>query len=192
MSISTFVSIGLGALLVFWSVGAYNRLVRLRNTIGNAFGQIEVQLKQRHDLILRMVDAARKYLSHEQSTLEAVIAAHHRARSAGDAVRGRPTHAGAVTAWADAERALDGRLERLFAVAEAYPEFKADPAIHPLSEALTSADSKLGFARQVYNDAVRDYNHAQGQFPALLIARLFGFAPSVMLRATESTPLPPT
>jgi LemA protein len=186
MSMSTLVSIGLCALLVFWAVGAYNRLVRLKNTIGNAFGQIDVQLKRRYDLIPNLVEAAQRYLQHEQSTLEAVIAARNQARSASDAVRKRPANAGAVTALAVAEQALDGSLGRLFAVAEAYPELKADQTIRQLSEELTSTENKVGFARQAYNDAVLDYNNAQGQFPALLIARLFGFAPSVMLRATES------
>lgn len=186
MSMSTLVSIGLCALLVFWAVGAYNRLVRLKNTIGNAFGQIDVQLKRRYDLIPNLVDAAKKYLQHEQSTLEAVIAARNHALSASDAVRSHPAHAGAVTAWVAAEQALDGSLGRLFAVAEAYPELKADQTIRELSEELTSTENKVGFARQAYNDAVLDYNNAQGQFPALLIARLFGFVPSAMLRATES------
>lgn len=186
MSMSTLVSIGLCALLVFWAVGAYNRLVRLKNTIGNAFGQIDVQLKRRYDLIPNLVEAAKKYLQHEQSTLEAVITARNQARSASDAMRSRPANAGAVTALAVAEQALDGSLGHLFAVAEAYPELKADQTIRELSEELTSTENKVGFARQAYNDAVLDYNNAQGQFPALLIASLFGFAPSVMLRATES------
>jgi len=186
MSMSTLVSIGLCALLVFWAVGAYNRLVRLKNTIGNAFGQIDVQLKRRYDLIPNLVDAAKKYLQHEQSTLEAVIAARNHALSASDAVRSHPAHVGAVTALVAAEQALDCSLGRLFAVAEAYPELKADQTIRELSEELTSTENKAGFARQAYNDAVLDYNNAQGQFPALLIARLFGFAPLAMLRATES------
>lgn len=186
MSMNTLVYIALASLLVFWAVGAYNRLVRLKNIIGNAFGQIDVQLKRRYDLIPNLVDAARKYLQHEQSTLEAVIAARNQARTASDAVRSRPANAKAVTALAVAEQALDGSLGRLFAVAEAYPELKADQTIRELSEELTSTENKVSFARQAYNDAVLDFNNAQGQFPALLIARLFGFAPSAMLRATEN------
>ncbi|NMM10532.1 MAG: LemA family protein [Polaromonas sp.] len=186
MSMNTLVYITLASLLVFWAVGAYNRLVRLKNIIGNAFGQIDVQLKRRYDLIPNLVDAARKYLQHEQSTLEAVIVARNQARTASDAVRSRPANANAVTALAVAEQALDGSLGRLFAVAEAYPELKADQTIRELSEELTSTENKVSFARQAYNDAVLDFNNAQGQFPALLIARLFGFAPSAMLRATEN------
>ena len=186
MSLSNLVSIAVLALLVCWAVGAYNRLVRLKNLIANAFGQIDVQLKRRYDLIPNLVEAAKKYLQHEQSTLEAVMAARNQARTASDAVRSRPANAAAVTTLAAAEQALDGSLGQLFAVAEAYPELKADQTIRDLSEELTSTENKVGFARQAYNDAVLDYNNAQGQFPAVLIARVFGFAPSAMLRATES------
>ena len=186
MSMSTLVFIVLAALLVFWAVGAYNRLVRHKNTIANAFGQIDVPLKRRYDLIPNLVEAARKYLQHEQSTLEAVMAARNQARSASDRVASRPGKADAVLALAAAEQTLDSSLGRLFALAEAYPDLKADQTIRELSEELTSTENKVGFARQAYNDAVLDYNNAQGQFPALLIARLFGFAPSAMLRATES------
>ena len=190
MPLQTIVLFTLLAMLVFWAVGAYNRLVRLKNTIANAFGPIDVQLKRRYDLIPNLVEAARKYLKHEQGTLEAVIAARNQARSASDAVRSRPGKADAVIALAAAEQALDGSLDRLFSVAEAYPELKADQTIRDLSEELASTRNKGGFARQAYNDAVLDYNHAQGQFPALLIARMFGFVPSAMLRATEAATRP--
>ena len=186
MSPTDLIYVALPALLIFWAVGAYNRLVRLKNIIANAFGQIDVQLKRRYDLIPNLVEAAKKYLQHEQSTLEAVMLARNKAKSASDAVRSKPTQAAAVVALAAAEQALDGTLGRLFAVAEAYPELKADQTIRDLSEELTSTENKVTFARQAYNDAVLDYNNAQGQFPALMIASLFGFAPSAMLRATES------
>jgi LemA protein len=182
----TLVSIALTALLVFWAVGAYNRLVRLKNIIANAFGQIDVQLKRRYDLIPNLVDAARKYLQHEQATLESVIAARNQARSASERVASRPGKADAIIALAAAEQTLDSSLGRLFALAEAYPDLKADQTIRELSEELTSTENKVGFARQAYNDAVLDYNNAQGQFPALLVARLFGFSPSAMLQSTES------
>ena len=186
MSLQTIVSLTLLAMLVFWAVGAYNRLVRLKNIIANAFGQIDVQLKRRYDLIPNLVEAAKKYLQHEQATLEAVISARNQARSASDTVRSRPGKTDAVIALAAAEQTLDSSLGRLFALAEAYPDLKADQTIRELSEELTSTENKVGFARQAYNDAVLDYNNAQGQFPALLVARLFGFAPSAMLQATES------
>ena len=186
MSSQTLVLIAVLALLVFWSVGAYNRLVRLKNVIANAFGQIDVQFKHRNDLIPNLVEAAKKYLQHEQATLEAVIAARNQAKVASDVVRSRPANAVAVTALSVAEQALDNTLGHLFALAEAYPELKADQTIRELSKELTSTENKAAFARQAYNDAVLDYNNAQGQFPALLIARTFSFEPSVMLCATEN------
>ena len=186
MSPNNLIYIALAALLVFWAVGAYNRLIRLKNTIANAFGQIDVQLKRRYDLIPNLVEAARKYLQHEQATLEAVINARNQARAASDVVRSLPANALAVTTLAAAEQALGGSLGHLFAVAEAYPDLKADQTIRELSEELTSTENKVSFARQAFNDAVLDYNNAQGQFPAVLIARMFSFAPSAMLQATES------
>jgi LemA protein len=186
MALQTIVSITLLAMLVFWVVGAYNRLVRLKNAIANAFGQIDVQFKRRYELIPNLVDAAKKYLQHEHDTLAAVIAARNQARSASDRVASRPGKADAVLALAAAEQTLDSSLGRLFALAEAYPDLKADQTIRELGEELASTENKVGFARQAYNDAALDYNNAQGQFPALLVARVFGFVPSAMLRATEN------
>ena len=186
MSTSTMVVFALLTLLIFWAVGAYNRLVRLKNVIANAFGQIDVQLKRRYDLIPNLVEAAKKYLQHESATLESVIAARNTAKTASDAVRSKPANAGAALALAAAEQSLSGSLINLFAVAEDYPELKADQTIQSLSEELTSTENKVAFARQGYNDAVLDYNNAQAQFPALLIARLFGFESSAMLRSTET------
>ena len=186
MTSTQLISIAILAILVFWAVGAYNRLVRLKNTIANAFGQIDVQLKRRYDLIPNLVEAAKKYLSHERETLEAVITARNQAKSASDAARSRPANALAVTTLAVAEQALSNSLGNLFALNEAYPELKADATIRELSEELTSTENKVTFARQAFNDAVLDYNNAQGQFPAVLVAKLFSFAPSAMLQATES------
>ena len=186
MPTQSLVLIAVCAVLLFWAVGAYNRLIRLKNIIVNAFGQIDVQLKRRYDLIPNLVEAAKRYLLHERETLEAVIAARNQARAASDAARNRPTHAPEVLALAAAEQALGSSLQRLFAVAEAYPELKADATIRELSEELTSTENKIAFARQAYNDSVLDYNTAQAQFPTLLIARVFGFAPSAILQATES------
>ena len=186
MTPTQMISIAVMAVLVFWSVGAYNRLVRLKNVIANAFGQIDVQLKRRYDLIPNLVEAAKKYLSHERETLVAVITARNQAKSASDAARSRPANALAITTLAIAEQALGSSLGQLFALNEAYPELKADETIRELSEELTSTENKVTFARQAFNDAVLDYNNAQGQFPAVLIAKLFSFAPSAMLQATES------
>ena len=186
MTSTSLISIAVLAVLIFWAVGAYNRLVRLRNTIANAFGQIDVQLKRRYDLVPNLVEAAKKYLSHERETLAAVITARNQAKAASDAVRSRPTNALAVTTLAAAELNLGHSLGSLFALSEAYPDLKADQTIRELSEELTSTENKVTFARQAFNDAVLDYNNAQGQFPAVLMAKLFSFAPSAMLQATES------
>ena len=186
MTSTQWIYVAVFASLIFWSVGAYNRLVRLKNIIANAFGQIDVQLKRRYELISNLVEAARKYLSHERETLEAVIAARNQAKSASDVARSRPSNALAVSTLAVAEQALSSSLGQLFALSEAYPELKADQTIRELSEELTSTENKVTFARQAFNDAVLDYNNAQGQFPTVLVARLFSFAPSAMLQATES------
>ena len=186
MSPSDLIMMVLLAVLVFWAVGAYNRLTRLKNNIANAFGQIDVQLKRRYDLVPHLVEAIQKYGQHEQATLEAVTTARNQARAASDVVRSRPANALAVATLASAERVLGGSLGRLFAVAQADPELMADQTIRELSEVLTSTENKLAFARQIFNDAVLVYNNAQGQFPAVLVARLFSFAPSAMLEAVES------
>ena len=146
MTPNQLISVAVLAVLVFWAVGAYNRLVRLKNIIANAFGQIDIQLKCRYDLILNLVEAAKKYLSHERETLDAVISARNQAKSASDSVRRRPANAVAVTTLAVAEQALSSSLGQLFALNEAYPELKADQTIRELSEELTSTENKISFA----------------------------------------------
>lgn len=181
-----YVSIFVLAVLVFWGVGAYNRLVRLRNVIANSFAQIDVQLKRRYDLIPNLVEVARKYAAHERETLEAVTAARNQAKSAADVARSHPAAAGAVTSLAVAEQGLTGAMGRLMAVVEAYPELKADQSLRELAEELTSTENKIGFARQVFNDATLDYNNAAQQFPTNLMASMFGFREAAMLQATTS------
>ena len=143
MDLRTIIFIVLAALLVFWTVGAYNRLVRFKNIISNAFGQIDVQLKRRYDLIPNLVEAAKKYLQHEYATLEAVIAARNQARAASDAVRSRPGKADAVITLAAAEQALDGSLGRLFAVAEAYPQLRAAESFTELQRELANTEDQI-------------------------------------------------
>lgn len=186
MSTTTWVLLVLAVLVLFWAVGAYNRLVRLKNAIANAFGQIDVQLKRRYDLIPNLVEVARKYLAHEAQTLEAVIAARNQARSAEQTAAGAPLNAGAIGALVGAEQVLGGALGRLFAVAEAYPDLKADQTMRELSEELSSTENRIGFARQAYNDHVLEFNDAAAQFPTLIVARLFGFQPLSMLQSTSS------
>lgn len=174
------------AALVLWAVMVFNRLAQLRNRIANAFGQIDVQLKRRYDLVPNLVEVARAYLVHEAATLEAVIRARGLAQGAAATARAQPTSAANIGALALAETALGGSLGRLMAVAENYPNLKADATMRSLSEELTSTENRLGFARQVYNDQVLDFNNEATQFPALVVARLLGFAPAAMLQATRN------
>lgn len=174
------------AVLAVAVIVIYNRLVRLRNAIANAFAQIDVQLKRRYDLIPNLVETARKYLQHERDTLEAVTAARNQASAAATAARRDPGAAASMAALGAAEGMLGSALGRLMVVAEAYPELKADQTMRELSEELTSTENRVGFARQAYNDAVLDFNDGAGQFPANLVAGLFGFAPAAMLQSTRS------
>lgn len=186
MSEAGWVLLALLAVLLVWVVSAYNRLVVLKNRIANAFGQIDVQLKRRHDLVPNLVETARGYLKHEAETLQAVIAARGQAVGAAQAARAAPADAARIGQLGQAEALLGGTLGRLLVVAENYPELKADATMRQLSEELTSTENRIGFARQAYNDQALEFNDAATQFPALVIARLFGFGAAPMLRSTQS------
>jgi LemA protein len=186
MSTGGWIVLGLIAVLAVWAIAVYNALVQRRNRIANAFGQIDVQLKRRHDLVPNLVEVAKRYLAHEAATLEAVVRARGAAVGAADAARQRPTDVQAVQGLSAAEQALGGSLGRLLVVAEDYPELKADATMRSLSEELTSTENRVGFARQAYNDEVLAYNDAAGRFPDLLVARLTGFVPAAMLQSTQS------
>lgn len=186
LNTSTLLLLAIAALVLFWAVGAYNRLVRLRNEIGNAFAQIDVQLKRRHDLLPNLVEVARKYLEHERDTLERVTAARAQVMAATELVKARPNQAGPVKSLGIAEGVLAGALGRLQAVVEAYPELKADTQMRQLSEELTHTENKVAFSRQLFNDAALDYNNAAHEFPANIVARLFGFQTAAMLQATTT------
>lgn len=176
---------GLLALLVFWAVGAYNRLMRLKNAIARTFGPLDVQLKRRHVLIAELIEAATNYPLPETDGLESVTRAHQQARSAGDAARSRPTQAKALRTLSVAEAALSNRLEALFAWVKSQAELRGDANVKALADELAGTDTTVTFARQAYNEAVRSYNSAQGEFPALLLARLFGFGPSALLQDAQ-------
>ena len=186
MSATAWMVLALVAVVVIWAIAVYNRLVQLRNRIANAFGQIDVQLKRRYDLVPNLGEVARGYLAHEAATLEAVIKARGQAQGAAAAARAAPTSASAIGALAVAEQALGGSLGRLMMVAESYPELKADATMQSLSEELTSTENRLGFARQAYNDQVLDFNDQAAQFPAIVVARLLGFPTAPMLESTRS------
>src|SRR6201990_1812276 len=157
-----------GLVLVF--ISAYNRLVTPRNAFKNAFAQIDVQLTRRYDLIPNLVETAKGYIKHERETLEAVIQARNSAMSGLKAAAANPADAAAMTALSGAEGQLGGALGRLFALAEAYPDLKANQNMMQLSEELTSTENKVAFARQAYNDAVMSYNNHREVFPASVVA----------------------
>ena len=162
-------------LLLFVLVGLYNRLVTLRNRYKNAFSQIDVQLKRRYDLIPNLVEVAKGYIKHERETLEAVINARNAAYAAGQKAATSPGEREAMTALGGAEAQLTGALGRLFAVAEAYPDLKANQNMLALQEELTATENKISFARQAYNDSVMGYNTQRQTFPTVIVASFFNF-----------------
>src|SRR3954463_9262237 len=174
------VILGLIVALVLYFVGVYNGLVTARNAFKNAFAQIDVQLTRRYDLIPNLVETVKGYIKHERETLEAVIKARNSAVSGLKAAAANPGDAAAMTALSGAETQLGGALGRLFALAEAYPDLKANQNMMQLSEELTSTENKVAFARQAYNDSVMSYNNQRETFPSSIAAGMFNFAPAQM------------
>ena len=179
------IAVALGAFFI-WALVIYNRLVSLRNRVANALAQIDVQLKRRHDLIPNLVETARGYMSHERETLEAVISARDVARAAGQAASAAPGDARAMAAVARTEGALSSTLGRFFALAESYPDLKANQNMMQLSEEVTTTENKLSFARQTFNDAVLHFNTALESFPAVMFAGMLGFKPATVLAPLDS------
>jgi LemA protein len=169
-----------------WAMVIYNGLVALRNRFKNAFAQIDVQLKRRYDLIPNLVEIAKGYIKHERETLEAVIKARNSAAAAAQAAGADPGNAAAMQQLGQAEGALAGVLGRLFALAEAYPDLKANQNMLALQEELSSTENKVAFSRQAFNDAVMEYNTRRESFPDIVLASLLAFAPAELLQATES------
>jgi LemA protein len=169
------------AVVAFWAVGIYNGLVTARNAYRNAFAQIDVQLQRRFDLIPNLVETAKGYIKHERETLEAVIAARGAAMSGLAAAKASPGDPTAMAELANSQGVLNGALGRLMAVAEAYPDLKANQNMMQLSEELTSTENKVAFARQAFNDSVMGYNNRREVFPSSVVAGMFGFAPAALL-----------
>ena len=167
-----------GFFILMFFIGAYNGLVALRNRYKNAYAQIDVQLKRRYDLIPNLVETAKGYIKHERGTLEAVIGARNAASAASVRAAQNPGEATAMKELSGAETALTSTLGRLFAVAEAYPDLKANTTMIALMEELTSTENKVAFARQAYNDSVMTYNTKRETFPTNLIAGPFNFGPA--------------
>jgi LemA protein len=173
--------IGIIVLLALFAIGVYNGLVTARNAYKNAFAQIDVQLTRRHDLIPNLVETVKGYLAHERQTLEAVISARNSAVSGLKAAAANPGDPAAVQQLAGAENALTGALGRLFALAEAYPDLKANRNMMQLSEELTTTENKVAFARQAFNDSVMGYNNKREVFPGSIVANMFAFQPAQLL-----------
>lgn len=180
------IALAVAVVVLIWGVAIYNRLRTHKNQVENAFAQIDVQLKRRHDLIPNLVEVARGYMQHEAQTLEAVTRARSAAVSAAEKARQSPGQTEAIGGLMLAEQALVGQMGRLMALTEAYPTLKADARMQQLSEEITSTENRIGFARQAYNDQVLDFNNEAGQFPDLLIARLTGFAHMNMLESIQN------
>jgi LemA protein len=176
-------AVGVGLLLfvvaALFVIGVYNRLVALRNRFKNAFSQIDVQLKRRHDLIPNLVETVKGYAAHERSTFDAVT----RARTAALGVHGPADRA-------EAEAALGGTLKTLFAVSEAYPELKANTNFLALQQELSTTEDKAAYARQYYNDAVLGLNTKVATFPTVLVAGPLGFRAREFFRAPEGQTAP--
>jgi len=176
----------IGLLLMMYGVGIYNKLVTLRNRIENAFSQIEVQLKRRYDLIPNLVETVKGYMAHEKDTLEAVINARNQAVGGLQKAAANPGDPEAMQQLMVAEQSLGGTLGRLFALAEAYPDLKANENMMQLTEELTSTENRVAFARQAYNDSVTVYNTYRQTFPPNVFANMFGHTEDAELLEFDS------
>jgi LemA protein len=176
MSVPVFIVLGLVVVLGLYLVVAYNGLVRLRNRVENAWSQIDVQLRRRYDLIPNLVETVKGYAAHERETFEAVTRA-----------RAGAIEADGVAQQAEAENMITGALRRLFAVAEAYPDLKANQNFLALQEELTATEGRIAYARQFYNDSVLKLNTKIQTFPSAVVANLFGFDEREYFEADEGS-----
>jgi len=169
-------------LVIVFFIAVYNGLVTARNGYKNAFSQIDVQLQRRYDLIPNLVETAKGYLKHERETLEAVIAARNQAVAGLKAAQAQPGDPQAMQQLQGAEGMLAGAMTRFMALAEAYPDLKANQNMMQLTEELSSTENRVAFSRQAYNDAVMAYNNRREVFPNNFVAGSFGFTPAQMLQ----------
>lgn len=173
--------------LVLYLIFIYNNLVSFRNLFKNAYAQIDVQLKRRHELIPNLVESTKGYLKHERETLEAVINARNKASSANQKAAKNPVDPLAIQAVSAAESLLSNAMGRFYALAENYPELKGDKTIKSLMEELITTENKVTFSRQAYNDAVMQYATYTEQFPNNLVARHFSFTPAMLLKIEDNS-----
>ncbi len=172
---SILVLLGIAAAVVFYGIALYNKLVTLRNRMKNSFAQIDVQLTRRHDLIPNLIETVKGYIKHERETLEAVIQARNAAVTGLKNAAADPTDPDAIKKLGSAEGALSGALGRLFALAEAYPDLKANQNMMHFQEELATTENKVAFSRQAFNDSVMTYNTACESFPNSIVAGMFNF-----------------
>ena len=183
----TIITLVVLAVLGFWIVSIYNKLVTYKNRFKNGFSQIEVQLKRRYDLIPNLVETAKGYMSHERETLEAVIAARNQAMAGLEAAAKDPANAGAIKELASAEGILGSAMGNFNMVMEAYPDLKANQNMMQLSEELTTTENRVAFSRQAYNDGVTAYNTFKQTFPPVLFAGFFGHSDDATLLEFEDS-----
>ena len=172
---------GVPLLIAMYAAGVYNHLVTLKNRFANSFSQIEIQLKRRYDLIPNLVETVKGYMAHERETLEAVVRARGIAVSGLQQAAANPGDPQAMQTLSGAEQGLSGALGKLFALAEAYPDLKANQNMIQLSEEITSTENKVSFARQAYNDSATEYNTYKQTFPPIIFASMFGHATNAEL-----------
>lgn len=180
--------IALILILALWLISLYNRLIRLRNQVKNAWSQIDVQLQRRYDLIPNLVETVKGYMEYEKSTLQKVVEARNHAVAARDALekKGGPTaKEGSLQDLIGAETALRGSLANVFALSENYPQLRATENMQRLQEELASTENKVAFSRQSYNDQVFQYNTSQQEFPTNLFASAFGHHPADLFEIEE-------
>ena len=175
MSVGIMITLGIIAALVIWIVVIYNGLVTVRNRFKNSFSQIDVQLQRRYDLIPNLVETAKAYIKHERETLEAVIQARNTAQGAARGAARSPDDPSAIQGLMGAETVLGGAMGKFFALAEAYPDLKANETMQQLMEELSSTENRVSFARQAFNDSVMDYNNQREQFPNNFVSGPFKF-----------------
>lgn len=172
---------GAACIIGIFFVAPYNSLVTLRNRYKNAFSQIDIQLQRRYDLIPNLVETAKGYMKHERDTLEAVVTARNQAMTASRRAATDPSDGAAMEQLGSSEAVLTGALGRLMAVAEAYPDLKADSSMNKVMEELSSTENRVAFARQAFNDSVTLYNTKREVFPSNFISQLFNFNPASLL-----------